>query len=363
MIKSKYILPLIFLFGCKNNQSESNFYPADDHVFIYSDNTVRSDGHVYFSWSNSGVEFNSDGKNLEIILADHSSGQSSSGKLMHGHYAVIIDGVVNQYFESAENKTSYKIELPEGDKHIEIRRINEPRVSTTEFIGIKTSGKINKSDVPEKVKIEVIGNSITSGYGNIPENTPCGFSPETQDFTKSYAFLVSKKLGASLNVYAWSGRGLVTNYDKSTSGNMTELYPHAVPHSGFKKKVGTEYQPDIVFIHLGTNDFAHSIPDKENWIKAYLSFIKRVNSRYPGTNILLLGGPTIKDRENFPAFSKLSEYLDEINEQAKIKNWKTSVLIIENFDDAGSGCDAHPDYKAHKRMAATIINKVNKILK
>ena len=81
---------------------------------------------------------------------------------------------------------------------------------------------------PATRRLEVIGDSISAGYGN--EGTyPCQFTSATENQYLSYEALAARALNAELYTEAWSGIGMLHNYDGGTTDVMPDRYPRTLP--------------------------------------------------------------------------------------------------------------------------------------
>ncbi len=337
--------------GQRNSENEF-FASAAAKELSYQGRVAREGDSVLFAWSGTGVSFASQAEELHFLLSDHSGGRDDYGKKMQGRYAVLLDGNLFAVLEGQQGKERYSLtNLPSGKKEIKLLRLNEAMVSFTVFKGVYADQPIVESGKKSPLKLEFIGNSITTGYGNAPDSIPCHFSPQTQNFLQSYASLLATALNAEMTAVAWSGRGLARNYDKTETGVLPELYAYAVPGQAKMEWESSSWQPDVVLIHLGTNDFAHEIPAEDFWVKRYLSFIDTIHAQHPRTRFFLVGGPTLTDRPSYPAYSTLKSYLNTIKEQAAAKGLDVEAHVIPSFEGAGLGCDAHPDKGAHEKMA------------
>lgn len=104
-------------------------------------------------------------------------------------------------------------------------------------------------------KVEFIGDSITAAYG-VAGLAPCTARPWQQEAGRSHAALTCAALSAQCHVQAWSGRGLVMNYEAEEPGtHMPEIERRVwgsvldSPEWNFSSWV-----PDAVWVNLGTND-------------------------------------------------------------------------------------------------------------
>ena len=107
----------------------------------------------------------------------------------------------------------------------------------------------------EEILIEFIGDSVTSGFGNV---TSLGNGSETsaiyrESATKSYGYLTAEMLGVDYSIVSRAGTGLTSG----CSSQYTAMYPYTDFVRGNEK-----YTPartaDIVVINLGTNDLGKS---------------------------------------------------------------------------------------------------------
>ena len=197
---------------------------------------------------------------------------------------------------------------------------------------IAPDGDLVASPFPFARRIDIIGDSISAGYGN----TGCPFSAATEKGALAYGPIAARALGAIAHVEAWSGKGMAMNLDGSTNELVPDLYNYALPDDDQTGWDSGDFIPDVIVINLGTNDFLAGV-DRNNYIIAYEEFIARLRMDAPDACILCaING-------SGDAFS------DEIDE------------VIADLDDANvekinlngpnwNGCDGHPDLAAHQSM-------------
>ena len=71
--------------------------------------------------------------------------------------------------------------------------------------------------------IEVVGASVSCGYGNLG-TAPCGFTFPTESAFDAYESVAARAVGAELSVVAISGRGVYRNSDGSLTDTMPQIY-------------------------------------------------------------------------------------------------------------------------------------------
>jgi lysophospholipase L1-like esterase len=153
-------------------------------------------------------------------------------------------------------------------------------------------------------RIEVIGDSISAGFGN--ENAAASASPvydrHTQNGYMAYGPQLARMLDAEWSVVAHSGQGLYRNLCEPLppgSDHMPDefklmFYPDGAgdldPAWSFDS-----WQPDVLIIALGTNDWMDyppgscGLPGDADFTGAYESFLAFARSVYPSAEIFALG--------------------------------------------------------------------------
>jgi lysophospholipase L1-like esterase len=151
--------------------------------------------------------------------------------------------------------------------------------------GTRTSPLVNRTRA-----IEFIGDSHTVGYGNTSIKTDCTQDEvwKTTDTSKAFGPVLARKYGADYEVNAISGRGVVRNYNGFEADKLPEAYPFTL----FDKRTLADepgWQPQVIVIALGTNDFTTPLHLGERWAtrdvlhadfeKAYIHFVQRLRAR------------------------------------------------------------------------------------
>src|SRR5690606_1091794 len=94
-------------------------------------------------------------------------------------------------------------------------------------------------------EIEIIGDSITCGYGILGASAECRFSFATQRASEAYVALAGRALGVDVATICWTGRGVYRNFDEPDEPTMPRLWrPVRAPGR----------LPSAVVVNLGTND-------------------------------------------------------------------------------------------------------------
>jgi hypothetical protein len=118
---------------------------------------------------------------------------------------------------------------------------------------MNVTGKLLTVETKNEVKIQIYGDSITAGYGNMrPDGEEDALKPETQNGLMTYAMMACSKINADVHVFAKSGIGLYTNPYGNTRW-LKDVYGNVSPDSDTEWDM-TQWIPDIVIINIGTND-------------------------------------------------------------------------------------------------------------
>jgi lysophospholipase L1-like esterase len=270
-------------------------------------------------------------------------------------YAVRVDGG-DPFVLSTDTGSVYTLAqgLADTVHTVLIRKRTEAFIGRAEFLGfiLDRGGKLLAQDTGRDRRIEVIGNSITCGYGVEGTSASCAFSKETEDASKSYAALVAEDLNADVSMVAYSGRGVVRNYgdkNKTSPDPMPSLFDRTCCYDSTAKWDFSRWTPQAVIVNLGTNDFStQPHPDKTVFQDAYARLIRRVQGYYAGVKVFCVCGPMIGE----PCLG----YVREV--AAQLKSGGEEVYFIEVKSSlmtaADWGCDWHPNVKGQRKIAGVI---------
>lgn len=139
---------------------------------------------------------------------------------------------------------------------------------------------------PRRRQMEFIGDSDMVGFGvespvrecttdevRARTNTQLGFAPR-----------VARTFDADYQVMARSGIGLVRNYLGANPGHEMPMVYRAAPPAG------PDWDPEIVVVALGSNDFTDGVTDQMALVETYeagvISFATELQDRYPGSFLI-----------------------------------------------------------------------------
>jgi lysophospholipase L1-like esterase len=225
------------------------------------------------------------------------------------------------------------------------------------YIGdIVPNGTLGSDAVPSKRQIEIIGDSITVGYG-LDGVLPCTNTAAVEDNPKTYAALAADALGADYSVVAWSGKGLTRNYWSGVADDavlMPELYSrYGANDADNSYTFPRSWNPSAIVINLGTNDFSYvGTPARAPlnatvFANAMINFVQSIQKHYPNAWYFLMtspmlsdGYPTAEDAQKTTQTNALKSVITQLNStKIQLVDWPTQGSDV--------GCDYHPNAATH----------------
>jgi lysophospholipase L1-like esterase len=300
--------------------------------------------NVRFAWSGTGIVARFLGTSIAARLG---GGQQ---------YTVLIDGALQPKLAPSTATSVLAENLADGPHVVEIYRRTEANQGESIFSGFDLgAGALLAPPAAPQRRIEIIGDSITCGYGNEGPDMNCGFTPDTENHYLTYGAIAARTLGAELSTVAWSGKGVVCNYgDDATSCTdpMPAYYDRTLPNRPDSVWTFSAWQPQAVVIHLGTNDFSTMVdPAQADFETAYAALLGRIRAAYPDAVILCTLGPG-SGAEHTTALAFIENAV-----QSRVAQGDAKVTTFElpptNSSD-GYGCDWHPSLQTHERMAEAL---------
>lgn len=297
-----------------------------------------------FGWSGSQIVARFTGTAVRVKLKANKDIQ----------FAVVVDGGAPTLLKPTGASGTYPLAsgLAAGTHEVVLWRRTEAFFNDAQFLGFEFDGGGLASPPPAPARrLEIVGDSITAGYGDEGTVATCSFSSDTENHYVSYGALAARAVGADLVTTPWSGIGMLRGYDGSTTDQMPVLYERTIPTVGTSKWDFSRYVPDAVVINLGTNDFAKGDPGTA-YRDAYLKFVRRVRTAYPKAWIFPALGSMLSGAELDKARTYLQAVIATLAGEGD-----TRVSLLEfatQLASDGYGCDYHPNKTTHGKMAKVL---------
>ena len=312
---------------------------------------TRQAGATRFAWSGSGILFRFGGTQASVRLDDQ------GGRF----FTVLVDGQQGANLETSSGARAYPVAtgLAAGDHEVRLYRRTEANQGVTSFLGVELNGgMLLAPPPPSDRRIEVIGDSITCGYGNEGTN-PCGFTPDTEDHYRTYAAIAARNLQADLHTVAESGKGIIYNYGDDRNEPFPAIYDRALRGDASSAWDFSRYQPHVVVINLGTNDFStDGDPDEPTFSNAYRAFLVHLREKYPNAQILCLA-PTSLGGDDL---TRARTYIESVVSGLRTAGDARIEAHSLQYTTTGVGCDSHPSLATHASMGQALTAKLRSLL-
>ena len=145
--------------------------------------------------------------------------------------------------------------LAEGEHLFEVIKLTESANNTFGFCSAETDGAFVPYKEEPRLKIEFIGDSITTGFGVLAKEEFGEYRTKEQDVTKAFPYLVSRELNAEYNVIAAGGWGIYKS--KYSPYAIPDFYANVDLTRNTQKQDDAAFTPDLCVVTLGTNDFSY----------------------------------------------------------------------------------------------------------
>jgi lysophospholipase L1-like esterase len=304
------------------------------------------------------VQFNAQAKSLEFELEGEA------------RFRVDEDGKQIAVFTTNSRSVNKVKTSGDGSAHrYRLIKISESNPGSVRLYKVSTD-KAGKFATPPKQsnrRIEFIGDSFTVGFGNEGQNGQDeSLVFEKTNASKSYAFLIADGFKADFQVNAFSGRGLVRNYDNIVpEWPVPRLYEYTVPgdapgdiangiaDASLRYDFGS-FHPQVVVIFIGINDFQGNPPyaDKGAFKKAYAGLLEKLRKVHPGVKFLLLSTKVWPNDDLTPTVKSIYD--------AEVAAGKRDVEFMV-LQTANVGLLGHPDIHSHEDMVKAIRSIVGRL--
>ena len=307
---------------------------------------VSEDGSVSFDWSATTLKLKFKGKTL--VMACSSTKKDYFNLWIDGEQKAIEDKVVKVAGDTLI--TLFTTKVKKVTEHtVILQKRTEGEQGTVTISEFTTDGTFLQAPAPKPRLIEFIGDSYTCGYGTEALHRSDPFRPEEENPARTYADILARMYGAEAVHISHSGRGIVRNYgDYNEHENMVKLY--AQTFDQFKEDAWSPtYEPNLVVIYLGTNDFSvEKQPSLRAWCANYKKLLQKVREFHgPNVPILCLASPCNE---------LMDDYVQAAVERCGLeKVYFASILPgCHRMDDEDLGASWHPNYNGHRKIASVV---------
>lgn len=340
------------LVALETSTSATQKIPADHALFNYSGRINWQDPQApAFGFPGTAVKFKFTGTSLKLELAEDNWNK--------GNY-------LDVYLDNNPNPITIEL-IPQNGQPIiydiaaglDNQVHDVVVVKRTDYImgefnfhGIIIDGQLLPPEADSKRKVEVYGDSITSG-AVVEYEVPGVRDPEgSNDYLSnpyySYASILARDYNAEISLVAQSGASLIPGFGYWHQGTGAEsFYDKSKPLSDASVWDFDSYTPDLVIIALGQNDSATirigTDMSAENWKQRYKQLIANLRAQYPNAYFIGMFPNMYHDRQwdNY-IVEAIAEYRNEHQDN------RVFSLIHEQVTPG------HPRISEQQQMADTL---------
>lgn len=357
--KISFLISFLLISIVSISQSKKNTFLYQGRVEKLENNTVVLIGTA------SSVSFNFIGNECSISL------QSVDSWEHHNYVSLVLDGkCIGKLRIEKGAAQSFPIKVTSNKKvhTLEIYKTTEAHSGGILFAG--TTAKLTSITAKKKKKIEFIGDSITCGAASDPSDIPCDKGEYFDHHNGYYAYgpVLSRQIGVDYLMSSVSGIGMYRNWNDENKDEaiMPEVYQNLyLTKDNSKPKYDFAFQPNIISIALGTNDFSGGDGKKERlpfnpekYVSNYISFIKMLYKHNPNAQIVITNSPMVGG-ERAVVFE---DCLNKVKAAFESDKTHKQILIFKFKPMTPNGCGGHPDVADHKVLANEYAPFLKKLL-
>lgn len=328
---------------------------ADDPKIQYTGRFDFSDRKgPRFAWSGSSISVRVRAREVSMVMTDGVNRQlDNAGAPFRNWYEILVDGRRAKTVVIDPAKSVYSIfKKPDPSTHtITIFRRTEAYIGVSKFGGLRLSagGEVLPPPPRPKRRIEVIGDSITAGLNSLTVGLGM-FSIAAEDNYVTYGAVAARKLDAEYVCVAYSGGSINGRNGKGLI--MPTFHDRTLPDDPKSTWDFRAWQPDVVAIHLSTNDALSPRETRDQCESIYIAFLKKIRRNYPKAHIFCLTGPW---RNWGPVQHEFAG--GAVKALRKKGDDRIHYLGFDAKIDSGRG-DIHPDKETHQRMADVLVKAI-----
>lgn len=338
-------------------------------------------GLLYFNWTGASLKFRFQG---ELLMADlpaiHGDepvfGFPKSEPTMRPTWpmvGVIVDGDVQNARKYALTGPENRVLLYSGTDAkphtIEVVKLTENYKTFAALRAVRLEGEILPAEAQNSPGLEVIGDSITCGFGNLADNRTEGFLSCHEDAMHTYGYLAAQSLGLGFSALSFSGISTARYGGEIVPYAMEELYPFTdrlvCDKLGHSSPEPWNFQANpnaAVVVNLGTNDAhaaitsGHSQPERL-FAEGYLRFLKALRTHNgPKTKIVCTLGSM-----NYYFYDDILRLVEGYCRDTGDREVYCMKYRPMHYLDGFGACD-HPSAKTHQKMADELASFLRGIL-
>lgn len=338
-------------------------------AYRLSGRITRQSDILYLGYSAAFLEFTFRGTE---VTAEFVTDRLDWEEIHRAWVAVFVNGEEEPTLRFPLTKEKERFVLFEGSEAkettIRIMKYSEAAFGAVGITSLDVEGELLPPPAPKTKKIEVIGDSITCGYGIEGIVDKDTFTTAQENPWNAYGCRIARALDAEFSLISWSGNGIVSHYVDETVNEprndealMPELYYYedfsadlrrGKARTDYIKRDFAAYRPQLIIINLGTNDgsYTRNIPARDRaFVNGYVKFLRQIREVNPEANILCTVG-LMRQETN----ALVKEAVERVNDFGDKKVYFKEAFL-QNGEVDGIGADWHPTEKTQKKFAEYLL--------
>ncbi|GCB52874.1 SGNH/GDSL hydrolase family protein [Streptomyces sp. NL15-2K] len=312
-------------------------------------------GSVQYTWPGIYFEGRFRGTGVGIVLDDADN-----------DYDVQIDGTTRATLVTPGQNTFWIDDLRDTGHTVRLVKRTESPWAAGRFGGFVAApgGAILARPRARSRQIEFIGDSFTAGYGNASGTRDCsniGGVNRNSNADLAFGALTARSLDADYQINAFSGLGMVRNYNGSSPDtDFRTYYDRALLNvDGDVWPTPHTWRPQVVVVGLGINDFSTPLNPGERWTTeealvaayetAYQGFLTKLRARYGPKTFIVVSATRVS---RTTAFAQATlRIVQERNRRgdSRVRHWYYDDPALDLL-----GCDWHPSLKDHRIISGLL---------
>lgn len=331
-------MPMQFYYG--NSGYVLNEYTTATNNLVDIKDAVLLNGRTYWNEDTLGVDWIGSG----FTVSGNFSGEFKVKLSVTGSSANIYAIVDNDYYNpnniilDSSSGTFTIANLTPGVHTVQLYKATEPRLGKMTVESITYNGILYRAPAEKPLKIQVYGDSITSGSGILtPEQEPNKFI--SQDGYKTYGNKTAMAFNADVSIMSRSGASVM-----SLPSNLIQDFCYNTKYGVGGQWDYANNQADIVIIGLGTNDLQAIQNDPDGLKEANKQMMAKLRELNPNAHIIWVYGMMQTGKPEI-----FSGAVAEMNDA------KMHYVFLPRNQDGGNG---HPTDAGQRNAASTLVEYI-----
>jgi lysophospholipase L1-like esterase len=307
--------------------------------------------HPRFAWSGTGFVARFMGTSLAAQLNNGGSATI---------FKAVVDGSPQPVIRAGSGQASYTLAsgLGFGVHTVELYKQTEGAQGNAQLMGLTVGGGGALMPPPEPPArfLEIVGDSITCGYGTLGKLADSDCFP-TESHWDTYGAVAARALGAELSTIATSGQGAYRNYGGDMMNTMPMVYDRTLTNAA-TPTWDFRVVPQAVVINLGTNDISNNKGDPGDAFRdTYVDLLTTIRTNYPDAWIIGIIGPLLSGTDLTTIQGHIKDAVDIRTADGDQKVEYFGMIQPQTSDKFA--CQYHPNVAENMIMATQLAGELS----